>query len=164
LTCKEFAMTPPDPLEALRTVWRREMPITDALGISIDSATHADLVLRMPLAPNRNHKGTAFAGSLSALATLTGWSLLWRTMREVGETAHVVIQDSTIRYLLPVRSDAIASARLPAAGDVERLLSALRRRGKGRITLDVTIRDETDVVVATFEGRYVVHREDLFGG
>ncbi len=152
-----------DTLDALRGVWRRDMPITEALGITVESASEAELVLRMPLAPNRNHKGTAFAGSLSALATLTGWSILWRTMREVGEMAHVVIQDSTIRYLLPARSDVLASARLPAAGDMERLLTALRRRGKGRITLDVNVRDTAGIVVATFEGRYVVHREDLFG-
>lgn len=151
-------------LDALRAVWRREMPITEALGVTVEAATDAELVLRMPLAPNRNHKGTAFAGSLSALATLTGWSLLWRVIREVGESAHVVIQDSSIRYLLPARSDAIASARLPAAGDMERLLAALRRRGRGRISLDVVVRDVSGTVVATFVGRYVVHRQDLFGG
>ena len=98
-----------DALDALRTVWQEELPITGALGIAVVSAPPGALVLQMPLAPNRNHKGTAFAGSLSALTTLAGWSLLWLALREAGDHAHVVIQDSSMRYLKPVHSDAIAS-------------------------------------------------------
>lgn len=145
-------------LDALRAVWREELPITGALGIAVVSAPPGALVLEMPLAPNRNHKGTAFAGSLSALTTLAGWSLLWLALREAGEAAHVVIQDSTMRYLRPVHSDAFATATAPAAEAMAQLLTALRRHGRGRVTVEVVVRDAAGAVVAAFSGRYVVAR------
>jgi thioesterase domain-containing protein len=145
-------------LEALRAVWREELPITNALGIEVAEARQGALVLRMPLAPNRNHKGTAFAGSLSALTTLAGWSLLWLALREAGEPAHVVIQDSSMRYLLPVHTDALATAMPPSAEEMAHLLEALRRHGRGRVAVQVVVRDVAGVEVARFGGRYVVVR------
>jgi len=147
-----------DALDALRTVWQEELPITGALGIAVVSAPPGALVLQMPLAPNRNHKGTAFAGSLSALTTLAGWSLLWLALREAGDHAHVVIQDSSMRYLKPVHSDAFATATAPDPEAMRHLLTALRRHGRGRVTVDVTVRDAGGVEVAAMTGRYVVHR------
>lgn len=145
-------------LDALRLVWQEELPITGALGIAVVSAPPGGLVLQMPLAPNRNHKGTAFAGSLSALTTLAGWSLLWLALREAGDHAHVVIQDSTMRYLRPVHSDALATAEAPDEAAMEHFWAGLRRHGRGRVTVEVVVRDAHGVEVAAFTGRYVVHR------
>ncbi len=44
-------------------------------GIIVEAADDDEpVVLRAPLAPNANHKGTAFGGSLYSLAVLTGWA------------------------------------------------------------------------------------------
>ena len=148
-------------LEALRSVWREELPITNALGIEVAEARDGALVLRMPLAPNRNHKGTAFAGSLSALTTLAGWSLLWLALREAGAEAHVVIQDSQMQYLLPVHSDALATALPPAPEAMAHLLESLRRHGRGRVGVEVVVRDVGGVEVTRFGGRYVIGRAPM---
>jgi thioesterase domain-containing protein len=145
-------------LAALEAVWRDELPITTALGIAVVESRDGALVLRMPLAPNRNHKGTAFAGSLSALTTLAGWSLLWLALRDAGVAAHVVIQDSTMRYLLPVHSDALATAEAPEPAEIEAMLAMLARRGRARIAVQVVVRDVDGVEVGRFAGRYVVGR------
>lgn len=134
------------------------MPITGALGITIAALDDHALVLALPLEANRNHKGTAFAGSLAALATLTGWSTLWLVTRAADLDAHVVIQDSSIRYLHPVRSDATSSCRFPDAESRERLLATVGRRGRARLGLEVAVADTDGQVVAMFTGRYVVHR------
>lgn len=134
------------------------MPITAALGVELLDLGPSDLVLRLPLAPNRNHKGTMFAGSISALATLAGWSVLWLLVRDAEPEAHLVIQDAAIRYLRPVRTDADAHSILPEPAARARLLETLQRRGRARIPLDLTVRDATSDIVATFRGRYVVHR------
>lgn len=147
-----------DGLAALEQVWADRMPITGALGIAAVAAGDDHLVLQMPLRPNRNHKGTVFAGSLSALATLTGWSAVWLLLHDTGRSAHIVIQDASIRYLHPVRSDATARVTVPGGEARDRLLTTLDRRGRARIPLEVTVRDESGEVVATFRGRYVVHR------
>ena len=143
-----------DLLRALRAKLRRDMPITKALGLRVVGQEGGGLVLSSPLGPNINHKGTAFAGSLNATATLAGWGTIWLLLREHGIRSHVVIQDSTVHYFRPVTGDFTARCRAPAAAAVERLVSAVRRRGRGRIALDVLVADDTGDAVS-FHGRYV---------
>jgi thioesterase domain-containing protein len=114
----------------------------------------------MPLAANRNHKGTVFAGSLNAVATLAGWSMLWTVLREAEVGAHVVIQDSTVHYLVPAQSDVTAEAKRSEPEALERALAQLARRGRARVALDAEVRDAEGRSVATLRGRYVIHRRD----
>lgn len=149
----------PSRRDALATVWADRMPITTALGITVAELDGQRLSLMMPLAPNRNHKGTVFAGSLSALATLAGWSVVWLMLRDAGVAAHVVIQDAQIRYLAPTRSDVTATTEFPDAATWQRALNGLLRRGKARLALSAVLHDVDGEVVATFSGRYVVHTD-----
>ena len=147
-----------DAAAALTTVWHERMPLTTALGVEIGALDGERLKLLLPLAPNRNHKGTVFAGSLSALATLAGWSALWLVLREAEEQAHVVIQDARIHYKVPARGDVVARVPLPTGAAREKWLAALRKKGRARLGLEVEVVDLAGEVVATFEGRYVAHR------
>jgi thioesterase domain-containing protein len=144
----------PELLRALRAKLRRDMPITKALGLRVVGNAGGGLVMRSPLEPNINHKGTAFAGSLNATATLAGWGTIWLLLREHGLRSHVVIQDSTVHYVRPVTGDFTARCRAPSPGAVERLVNAVRRRGRGRIELDVLVSDASGDAVR-FHGRYV---------
>lgn len=148
----------PDLLRALRAKLRRDMPITRALGLRVLGREGTGLVLSSPLAPNINHKGTAFAGSLNATATLAGWGTIWLVLREHGIRSHVVIQDSTVHYVRPVTGDFTARCKAPSATAVERLVKAVTGKGRGRIELDVTIADASGDAVR-FHGRYVAIAE-----
>lgn len=141
-------------LERLRQTLRTEMPITQHLGVEVVGYEAGRLRLAAPLAANVNHKGTAFAGSLNAIATLAGWGMVWLLLRRHSVTAHVVIQDSTVHYLRPATGDFFAVAEPPAAEAERRLLDALKRRGKGRIALEVAVSDGLGQAVR-FSGRYV---------
>lgn len=147
-----------DTAASLSEVWRDRMPLTTALGVEIGALDGERLELLLPLAPNVNHKGTVFAGSLSALATLAGWSALWLVLREANEPAHVVIQDARIQYKAPARGDVTARVALPTGAAREKWLGTLRKKGRARLGLEVEVRDAAGEVVATFEGRYVAHR------
>ncbi len=59
-------------LQGIESYLHREIPITAAMGIRVESYNEKELVLTAPLEPNHNHLGTAFGGSLSAIATLAG--------------------------------------------------------------------------------------------
>ncbi|MEZ4413777.1 MAG: thioesterase domain-containing protein [Gemmatimonadales bacterium] len=144
----------PDLLRALRTKLRRDMPITKALGLRVVGREGTGLVLTSPLAPNINHKGTAFAGSLNATATLAGWGTIWLVLREHGIKSHVVIQDSAVHYFRPVTGDFTATCKAPSASAIERLVKSVAKKGRGRIELDVTISDASGDAVR-FHGRYV---------
>ncbi|HJZ48879.1 MAG TPA: YiiD C-terminal domain-containing protein [Roseiflexaceae bacterium] len=144
-------------LRALQATLAAEIPISTAIGLTVAGFEAGALTLTAPLAPNINHKDTAFAGSLNAVLTLAGWSMLWLIVRRVDIPAKVVIQDSAIRYLRPVTRDFAAECRLPADAEVERFLLILRKKGKARMELAAEIRELGAVAVA-FSGRYVVRR------
>ena len=146
-----------DDLRSLQAVLDAEIPITAALSLKVARFETGVLTLAAPLAPNINHKDTAFAGSLNAVLTLAGWSMLWLIARREMISAKVVIQDSTIRYLRPVAYDFAAECRLPARAEIERFLLILRRKGKARMELTAEIREAGELAVA-FSGRYVVQR------
>jgi thioesterase domain-containing protein len=142
-------------LAALHATLRNELPVTRSLGIRPVSYSHGIVTLQAPLRTNVNHRGTAFAGSLNAIATLAGWSLVWLALREHAVPGQVIIQDSSIQYLRPVAADFWARSG-PADGvALERLFAAVRRRRRGRIAVEAVVGDRGGPAVA-FAGRYVV--------
>src|SRR5579871_3978971 len=130
-----------DPVAALQATLDHEIPLSRAIGIVVERYDAAGLALAAPIAPNTNHKSTAFAGSLNAVATLTGWGLAWLLLRERDLHATIVIQESETRYALPVRGDFEACCALPSAEAIEQFTEGLRRKGKARLKLAVEIAD-----------------------
>ena len=144
-----------DALQRLQATLHNEIPLSKAIGIIVGTYDNGCLTLRAPLGPNINHKDTAFAGSLNALVTLAGWSLIWLVLDTAGLSGKIVIQDSTIQYLRPVTQDFVARCCQPEAGDLARFLTMLRRKGRARLGLQAEIR-EADACAVSFSGRYVV--------
>jgi thioesterase domain-containing protein len=116
-----------------------EFSLARHIGIVVDSADETGVVLRAPLAPNSNDKGTAFGGSLFALAVLTGWAWVARYLAAHELAADAVIQESTIRYLVPVKGEFRASLAAPSCAQIEKFRKMLQRAGRGRIRLRVDI-------------------------
>ncbi len=134
------------------------MPVTQRLGVRLVDIHHGAVRLRAPFAANTNHAGTAFAGSLNAIATLSGWATVWLLLREREIAAQVVIQDSSVRYLRPVTSDFEAVCSPPPEHAVTHLVESVTRRGKGRIELAIAVHDDQGEAVL-FRGRYVALRD-----
>jgi thioesterase domain-containing protein len=143
-------------LTELRRILAEQIPLAGQLGITAVGIEQGALILSAPLATNRNHEGTAFGGSLNAIATLAGWGTVWLALREAGLDGSIVIQDSAVRYQRPVTGDFRATAALVPERRVK-FLDALERKGKARITVDVTVGDAGGPAVV-FAGRYVVQR------
>jgi thioesterase domain-containing protein len=139
----------------LEAVLHHEIPLSRQMGLTVHQYDGAWLALRAPLAPNINHKATAFAGSLNAVMTLAGWGTAWLVLREHSLHGTIVIQESATRYLLPVGHDFTATCRVPAADETERFLAGLRRRGKARLALKVEILDGDGRGAVAFTGMYV---------
>ena len=121
------------------------------IGIVVESADDDAVVLRAPLAPNANYKGTAFGGSLYSVAVLTGWAWVTRYLAARGLSADAVIQESSVRFLVPVHGELRASATAPAEEQIDKFRKMLQRAGRGRIPVRVEI--NYDQTLATlFEG------------
>jgi thioesterase domain-containing protein len=133
-------MQPPgnEALRELERTLHAEIPLTRAMGVCVAQFDATGLTLRAPLEPNINHKSTAFGGSLATLATLAGWGLLQLLLREQ-LPATVVIQESSVQYLRPVAEDMQATCSMPQAGELEKFLRSLARKGMARIELEVLI-------------------------
>ena len=129
-----------------------KIPLTVAMGVRVAECDDAHLILTAPLAPNRNHLGTAFGGSLHSLATLSGYSLLWWLLR--APDAHIVIRQSEIRYEKAVTGELRAFCCAPAADELAGFRSDFARKGKARLRLAATIEQDGKLAVQ-FTGVFV---------
>lgn len=128
------------------------IPISQALGASVQAFDGDSICVSAPLQPNLNHRNTAFGGSLATLGILAAWSLVNFNLREAGLPCRVVIQKSEMDFLLPVDADFEAVAKKPETW--EDFVKTLQRRGKARLELPSIILSN-DKVVAKHIGVYV---------
>jgi len=112
------------------------IPITAHLGAAIKSYDGQTLTISAPLDANINHRNSAFGGSLSAVAILSGWALLFIRMKELGLHTRLVIQSSAFEFTNPVTADFDAVCTLPPAKTYDRFIRTLEKHGRARISVD----------------------------
>lgn len=149
---------PPDPYAdgraALQRFIEQEIPITAAMQVQVHRYADDGLTLTAPLAPNRNDKHTAFGGSLAALATLSGWGLLWLEARQRGVEVELVIRRIEISYRRPVGGDLVATCPTPDRAALDAFFDAAARGDGAGITLMPAILDDTGRQAVRFEGQF----------
>ena len=130
------------------------IPLTRALGVKVKIASPARVLLECPLEPNVNLHGTAFGGSIVALATVTGWLWIHVYMRERKQTPKLVISESTMQYMNPVTGSFSAELRAPSDAVINSFTQTFDRRGSARIELTVSVLSDGEEV-GLFKGTYV---------
>lgn len=143
----------------LQKVLHSEIPLTKAIGIEVVEYNDSGLTLSAPLGNNTNHKATAFGGSLYSVCVLSGWGLIYLLLKERGLSGHVVIQESSTRFLSPVTTDIVAKCAFESAKQCDRFIHTYKRKGMARIVLQSrVICNDRDSVL--FEGSYVAHHRN----
>ncbi len=134
------------------------IPLTRAMGLRVAVLDAGGLTLSAPLEPNINDKGTAFAGSIGALLTLSGWTLLHALFD--GETAglQIAVTESVLTYSHPVRGELRAVCDHPAETAIQQVRKSLTTRGKARVSLRARLM-EASMACAEFQGTYAVYRQ-----
>lgn len=122
----------------------RKIPLTKAMRFRIEYRPPHTVRIHAPLAPNRNDKGTAFAGAIHSALVLAPWCLLTRLLEEQGIKADVMVYRSEVKFLKPVRADFVAECSAP---DLFRKLASRRKR----IALTSVIGD-----AAVFRGSFYI--------
>lgn len=130
------------------------IPLSRAMGARVRTATPDEVVLEAPLAPNLNHRSTAFGGSVAAHGILSGWTLMHMRLAADQVLARTVIQKSDVRYLEPIHGDFVARTAPVDPEDWRRFLAALGRFGRARLRVSVDILCD-DLLVAQVAGDYV---------
>lgn len=138
-------------LRAAEEFLHAQIPLTNAMGVRV--IPHASgFAVEAPVALNHNHLHTAFGGSINSVATLAGYTFLWLELRDVD--AHLVIRESTIRFLRPVVTRIHALCAPPRAEQLATFEAALRRDGKARIELQMLV-EEDGLGAARFTATFV---------
>lgn len=139
----------------LQAFLHQQIPLSQALGVAVQRADDASAEVSAPLAPNSNHLGTAFGGSLSALLILSGYTWLFRAMSVRGHKCHVVLKRSEVDYVKPVTSSIIATATAPSEKEFDMFLKTFEKKGIGRVNISATISDSNSSIAARLLGEFV---------
>jgi thioesterase domain-containing protein len=143
--------------EELEIYLHEQIPASRLLGIGVQSCSDIEVKLTAPLSPNLNHKNTVFGGSISVLAILAGWSLVYMRLR--GIRNEIVIQNSSMSYLKAAKGDFYAISSYEESTPWEKLDRLITKRGKGRVQVESNIICNSEIV-ATFQGTYVVFNKE----
>lgn len=146
-------------LETLTQTLHHEIPLSQTLGIALLDYHGHTLRVSAPLAPNINHKQTAFGGSLYAVAVLAGWSLVNLRLAAFAENlpgrCEVVIYHSDMRYLNGVNDDFIARVEQSDGLRADRFIQRLMRHGKVSCTETIEV-EQGGEVKGRLAAKYVV--------
>lgn len=141
-------------LDALARQVRNAIPLTRHLDFQFEQFDGRQLTVTAPLAPNHNDKGTFFAGSQSALLTLSGWALTTLLSQQAGHPADVVAVESQLNYLKPLDTDLRLIASV-SEEDADRFSQRLNRKGKAPLSVPVKGYSHNGVLVCEFTGVFL---------
>lgn len=142
-------------ISAAEKFLHEQIPITRAMGLRVVTNDESGFTVEAPVALNLNHLRTAFGGSINAVATLAAYGLLWMELNDAA--AHVVVAESSIRFLRPVRETIRATCLRPDATSLATFRDQFAEKRNARITLRVNV-IEAGEIAAEFEGRFVARR------
>lgn len=143
-----------DAAEATRQA-RRLVPVLDAMGLEVTEVAHGRASARIPLAPNVNHFGVVYAGSLFSLAEMLGGVLALASFTVDGCVP--LVRRVEIDFRRPARTDVHATATM-TDDDIARVEAEARRHGRGDYALAVDVTDSAGEVVASILGHYQLRR------
>jgi thioesterase domain-containing protein len=141
-------MTDADLADA-ESYFHQQIPITRAMGIRIVPNGTDGFSVEAPVELNSNHLATAFGGSINAVATLAGYGLLWFQLRGT-EGIHLVISESSIRFLRPVTAVIRATCRKPSPDALRTFRESISTGSRARIQVAVTVEGADDSTPAAF--------------
>jgi len=132
-------LTHTDPVIIAQDYLNSHIPITQHLQVKVESFDGHSILVTAPLAPNINHQGTVFGGSLAAVAMLAGWTLLHLKLKAEKMQCRLVIQKSVMDFTAPVTADFRAQCSLPGIEEWVEFREGLLRKGKARIILYTSV-------------------------
>jgi thioesterase domain-containing protein len=142
-----------DPRDVERYLHDR-IPLARAVGACVTRIDADGARLDAPLAPNLNHRGTAFGGSLSVLGVLAGWVVVYVGLRQADVDAHLVIQRHEVDFTAPAHGRMTAWTPTPGAVAWDAFRRTLHRRRRARLDVGCELRSAGRDVGRCW-GRYV---------
>ena len=138
----------------LQNYIRSNIPVTDYMNFQVEDLQPYSIKLSAPIKPNDNHYGTAFGGSIATLGILAGWSILHFRAAEENLKCVLVIQEGSIKYIRPARTDFEATCDTLNEKLWNEFKNNLLAKGKARISMLTNLYSQGELV-ATHQGIFV---------
>ena len=122
--------------QALQDKLHSEIPMSKYMQVKVVRANQEEIELECDLAPNHNHVGTAFGGSLATLMVLAAYCQLFEI---INETGHVLLKNTSMNFIYPVEEKLRAVCKAPALDQVQKFQEAYAKKGKARLELSSQI-------------------------
>lgn len=136
-------------------ILQTQIPLSKAMGVRVLRVSTAKGVkFKLPLKPNRNHKNTAFGGTLVAGQALAAWSWLMSLLESHDLHAEVVVQRLQSEFYRPVDQEFTIETEVVSPKDISQFIKTLRKKKRARIAIStfVLVRKK---IVAKYSGEYV---------
>lgn len=132
--------TAQNPTAKLQQTIHQTIPLSQHMGYTITTLSEHSINVSAPLQNNVNIHGTAFAGSIYSIATLTAWALLYHSLQTHQPAATLVLGEGQIKYRAPINTDLQCSATISPA-EQQQFLQSLKDTGRSRLSVKVNIND-----------------------
>lgn len=142
-------------LAALTDGVRHLIPVMAAMELSVVDARRGHAAAKIPAAPNVNHFGSIYAGSLFTVAEMLGGVLGLNTFDLEGFVP--IVKGMEIRFLKPATTGVRATTSL-SEEEIARVESEARATGRAEFRLTAEVTDEAGVVVAATEGVFQMRK------
>lgn len=141
--------------KAFTSFLHSNIPLTEFMDIQAETYTPEKVVLSVPLAQNKNDKNTGFAGSISALMTVCGWSVMYANFHKLLPKGNIVAQKTQIRYIAPITGDFRAECICNDPEGKQALLDSFAKFQKGKLILHIQCFCG-DLLTAEMEATYFI--------
>ncbi|MDJ0691754.1 MAG: thioesterase domain-containing protein [Xenococcaceae cyanobacterium MO_188.B32] len=140
--------------KAVEHYLHEHIPLAQVMAVSVESIDESLVILSAPLAPNINHRNTAFGGSISTLAILSAWTFVHVRLQALSIPCRIVIHRNNVEYIRAIENNFQSRCIVPPQAEWKRFIKTVSQRGKGRIVLDAEVYSE-GLLAAKFQGEYV---------
>lgn len=141
----------------LIAILKDKITLYEHLGIDVREISASRVHFHVSLAKNRNHKGTAFGGSLYAVGVLAAYALALAGLKKRHlDTENIVIAKGEIQYLRPVETDFEVVSEFPSEEEEEAFYSDLQAKGRVRGKIRSQILADGGSLKASLVGDFVV--------
>lgn len=148
----------------LKSFFIDHLPITQYMGLEVESYNGDTLILTAPLEPNINDKQTAFGGSLYNMAVMACWGMIYLKTQEQKILCNQVVTEGSIKYIAPVEGRIRAICHAPSTEELVSFFDYFERKGKARISLEAAIYNDSCVMKidpeakpsVKFSGQYAI--------
>ena len=158
------SLSPENISKKLKQFFIDHLPITQFMGLEVESYDGETLILTAPLEPNINDKQTAFGGSLYNTAVMACWGMIYLKTQERNIQCNQVVTEGSMKYIAPVYGRIRAICHAPSEKELSAFFDHFERKGRARIGLEAAIYNDICVMEidpetkpsVKFSGQYAI--------